>query len=276
MNKGVLFFAENNEKINYVKIAKTNAFLVRKYMNVGSSIVTNNESYEKDLDKFFDNVILIESSSKQKRRYAGYGHSNLLSYYNSNRAKAFDITPYDETILLDVDYLVFNDVLNLNWGSAEDVLMSRNAIDVLGNDLDVQEQRLFETTIPMYWATAVYFKKSEVAKKFFTLVKHIQKNYFYFCKFYEVRSGLYRNDYAFSIAAHIFGDFTDNGIKPISDTVLLTSTIHDKIMKVRNGNIELLAKEGNHHYPARVSQNVHLMNKYDLNSWAGEILHANQ
>lgn len=272
MSKGVLFFAENNEQINYVQLAKMNSVLVKKYMNVPCSIVTDKQ--DDSLVDYFDQVIISTKSKKQKRRYIGFDQYELLSYYNSNRTKCYDITPYDETILLDVDYLIFDDSLNKCWESVEPIMMSKHAVDVLGNELDPDEKRLFETTIPMYWATAVYFKKSDYAEKFFTLVNHVQKNYKYFSKMYEVRSNIYRNDYAFSIAAHIFGDFSDNSVASMPDSTLLTSSVFDIIMKIREGSIELLArdKENGYQYPARVEQNVHIMNKFDLQKFSQEII----
>lgn len=150
--------------------------------------------------------------------------------------------------------------------------MASEAVDVLGNRPSLKERRLFDTNIPMSWATVVYFRRSERARLFFELVKNVKTNWQFYTTMFNVSAGLYRNDYAFSIAAHLMNDCVDGGIKPIPNEKLLTSFAADKIMKIRKGEIDLAAKEDDWHYPVKVKQNLHYMNKFDLNDRADEIL----
>src|SRR5690606_27214653 len=72
------------------------------------------------------------------------------------------------------------------------------------------EVRLDKMGIPMYWATMVYFQKTERAKLLFDLVAHIKEKYDYYQFVYEFPGKLFRNDYAFSIAVHMLNGFLEN------------------------------------------------------------------
>ena len=58
----------------------------------------------------------------------------------------------------------------------------------------------FGKQLEMYWATVIYFDKSNESKCVFEMMKMIQKNYDHYSKLYRFRSSPYRNDYALSIA----------------------------------------------------------------------------
>jgi len=265
---GIVIFAENNEQINYVDIATANAHMIKNHMNVSVSIATSDDV----IDKIFDNVIKIPKSDEQTKSFIGYGKYEKLSYYNSNRTSIYDITPYNETIMIDADYLILDNSLNLCWGSDEEIMMSDTATNLYGGPMNLRERRLFDTNIPMSWATVVYFKKSERAKIFFKLVQNIQKNYAYYAGMFNIQAGLFRNDYAFSIASHLMSEAQTTNVKPLPDHVLLTSTPADKIMKIRKGKIDLVSKVDEWHYPVQMKQNFHYLNKFDLSERAKDIV----
>lgn len=274
-DRGVVIFANNNEQIDYIKIAAANAAMIKHHMGVPVALATND--HDATVTGPFSSIIFTDTPdiplSDQKRAFVGYGRYEKLAWKNTTRSLVRQFTPFKETIMIDADYLIMDDSLNACFGSSEDILMSSEAMDVLGNRTALKERRLFDTNIPMSWATVVYFKKhSEQAKLFFNLVEHIMKNWKYFTTMFNISSGIFRNDYAFSIAAHLMNDMQDGGIKPTSNETLLTSYAADKIMKIRKGEIDLVAKENDWHYPVKVTQNLHYMNKFDLNDRADEIL----
>jgi len=53
----------------------------------------------------------------------------------------------------------------------------------------------------------VYFRKTEANTIFFNLVKHIEQEWNHYRRVYQITSGLFRNDFAFSIAIHIMNGF---------------------------------------------------------------------
>jgi hypothetical protein len=76
--------------------------------------------------------------------------------------------------------------------------------DITGND-SYRFSR--NSMIPMVWATAIIFKKSQRAKAIFDMVKYVKQRYNYFCELYRIDFKNFRNDYAFAIALHQLGGF---------------------------------------------------------------------
>ena len=119
MTKGVLLFASNNKSIDYVKQAIFLAKRISKYMDLPTSIVTDTDTdirsmYPNDVD-VFDYVIHsndMNRNSTNKRYADGDFSDKTLKFNNKNRASAYDLTPYDSTIVMDTDYIISNDLLN--------------------------------------------------------------------------------------------------------------------------------------------------------------------
>jgi hypothetical protein len=85
---------------------------------------------------------------------------------------------------------------------------------------------------------------------------------------YQITSGVFRNDFAFSIAAHIMNGFRDgNFIKPmpgtkyfITDRDCIDQIIDDKFTFLieKQGTADCFAIQS-------TGSNVHIMNKFSLN-----------
>ena len=164
MSKGVLLFAQNNKKINYVKQAVFCANRIKKYMNLPVAIATNDIEYAKTISNdCFDNYISLESAkyTQNKHFYNGVYNTTILPWYNKNRSNCYYLTPFDETIVMDTDFIVSNDQLNYAFKTASNLMLYRDICDV-GFNRDLKEFKyITETSIPMYWATVVYFKKNQ-------------------------------------------------------------------------------------------------------------------
>ena len=107
MSKGCLVFAFNNEKINYIKQAESLAVRAKKFLNLHTTLVTD-INIQNDL---FDKIIVIEDNSYTvKKTYRNGNESERLSFKNSSRVLSYDLTPYDETIVLDSDTLVTENI----------------------------------------------------------------------------------------------------------------------------------------------------------------------
>ncbi len=282
MSKGLLFHAENNEQIDYVELAIASSLMAKERMNVPSALVVDGVSYaesnwkyyKKLFSKAFDEIVIIPPTKlKQERLYVSSDTRVRLSFNNENRINIYDYTPFDETLILDVDYLVYDDSLNSVWGN-EHPMISSKAISVLNNQLGIFDRRLSDKGIKMRWATVFYFQKGPIANRFFKLVKEICKNYSYYSHIYQTHYKYYRNDYTFSIAAHMLNDFNDNGyaVKELPIKIL-TSMPQDIVYRVTKDYIQLLSKDLTSNYlPVKVSLNVHVLNKFDLMKYAKEII----
>ena len=132
----------------------------------------------------------------------------------------------------------------------------------------VTDERLSDISLPMYWATVVYFKRSPFAKLFFDIVKHVQENYEFYVGSYGLSSGLYRNDYSFTIAAHLLSDKQKSIIRPLPFPLI--NSFGEEIVSVNTDSITLSDDNG---IPVKVSGlDVHLMNKFSLNEHLDEII----
>ena len=98
MSKGALLFAFNSPKYNYYDMAVATAKRINHFLDMPVTIVTDTESIPKNTNYTFDNVIVTTPGKNNKRDWG--------MWINKGRYQAFEFSPYDETILLDTDYMV--------------------------------------------------------------------------------------------------------------------------------------------------------------------------
>lgn len=276
MTRGFLMFAHNNPQVDYGLMALCNALMIKANSREGNvALVTDQGTYDwlvsnKGLslvDRSFDHVIIEDVEQTQSRRYNDTQYTTFtLPWHNSSRARAYYLTPFDETILVDCDYLIGDSCLDSVWGS-DSIRMNKHAISLMHQPLKI-EQWLEPFGIPMYWATCVYFRKDEQTKTFFDLVEVIKDNYDYYQCLYRFPGKLFRNDYAFSIAAHIMNGWTTDDISLPASTIL-TSSDHDDLLDIPARNeFVFLAEDATDTWKYRVSRtsgvSVHVMNKFSI------------
>lgn len=290
MTKGVLFFAHNNNQIDYGKMAYISALYAKKNLNVPVSIVTDSgtkrymlEHNKIDLDSVFDQVILSDKIkldlSQPRRYYDGSLEFKKSDFKNGHRSWAYQFSPYDQTLVIDVDLLIVNDRLNNVWESDSDFMINKYSHD-LARDRDLVEfVRVSDHGIDFFWATAFYFKKTPWTEAFFGLCQHIVENYEYYRFCYRIDSPLMRNDYVFSIAIHMMGGFTNKINPPSLPCEIYYSLDRDELIRVDNDKdfLFLIQKKGHlgEYTLARTSnQNIHIMNKFSINRNEKELLDA--
>jgi len=194
--KGVLLFAFNNGSIDYVKLANQSAVRIKKYLGLPTSVVTD-EMLQNGHN--FDSVILAKKPDHGIRHFSDKGRVN---WHNHDRCDAYDLSPYDETLLLDVDYLVNSNQLKILFELNKDFLCHTTSINVTGQSFESSNSYgLFD--MRMDWATVVYFKKTEISKSIFLSWKMVQENYNHYAELYQFKKRPFRNDYALSIALNI-------------------------------------------------------------------------
>ena len=289
-SRGVLMFAHNNTEIDYFRLAVVNALLVQKNLGIKNiTVVTDPFSLaqgEKTLGKrlikkAINNIIVIEKDKKFKalnqRLYKDTSHTaKYLPFYNVNRCDAYDLSPYDETILIDVDYLILSDTLNSCWGHNNELMMNWKYQDIMYERKDPSLARLNDMGITMYWATVVYFRKTEYVENFFNIVSHVKKNPQFYKDLYQWQGTLYRNDYSFSIAAHMMSGFVDKGI-PQLPTTLYKSFDTDDIHSAIDENTIVMYLEkprspGDFMLTKWQDIDLHIMNKWAINRVSDNLL----
>ena len=273
MSKGVLLFAQNNHEVDYIQMAIFAAERINKFLNVPVTLATDNLDYiEKtypDKSRVFDNIVAVNSTfTQQKQFYDGALTSKILPWKNFTRADSFDISPYDETLVMDVDYILNSNNLSKVWNSASDLAIYKTGYD-LAQWRDTSSFEYFnQYTIPFYWATVFYFKKTASAKAFFKIVQHIRYNWPYYRLLYAISSSSFRNDYAFSIAIHLLNGNTNTSSIASLPGKLYYTRDRDVLESYTDSTMTLLVEKKGHigEYTLMKTSNldVHVMNKYSL------------
>lgn len=215
MTVGALIFAHNNTGVDYTRLAVFCAKRVKKYLDIPVSLVTDNVGWlEKSYpDHTFDRVISTTVDESQKKLFHdGSISSRTLEWKNGTRFKAYNLTPYDTTLVLDSDMVICSDKLKSAIHRDVPFQIYKNSFDLAEWRDPTPFIRINEYSVPFYWATVFTFKKDPTTAAFFNLVEYIKKNWFYFRVLYNIEMNNFRNDFAFSIAIHIMngklnGDF---------------------------------------------------------------------
>lgn len=272
MSRGIVILANNTPEFNYAKIAcKSSEFVkanLKKFDEI--ALLTDPKTYDDNkeiIDSSFDRVIINKEKQKVNIRLFKDTSNNVIKdeWNNLGRSSVYELSPYDETLVIDCDYFVMSNVLDGVWGSQNDFMINAKFVDLAGR----QDERMIyvdEFTIPMYWATVFYFKKSEYANTLFTLISHIKEHYKYYCLLYNCPSGMYRNDFVFSIALHILNGNVANKTPSLPMEYLNNSFDLDDIYEFRSYNevVMMFAKKTNttEFLLGKISNmDIHIMNK---------------
>jgi hypothetical protein len=161
--------------------------------------------------------------------------SKIIPFVNSNRYSVWELSPYEQTLLIDSDYLIFSNKLNEYWSVDAPVMMGHSMTDLTGERGGILDGRVSETGVHMFWATTVMFDKSAESKFFFKLVDFVKDNYVYYADLFRFNPKQFRNDIAFSVAKHIMNGFetefayTLPPILTVFDKDILHSVDNDKL-----------------------------------------------
>lgn len=278
-DRGVLLIAYNNGKIDYQKLALIAARSVKMHMsNNHVTLLTDQPTFDslvKEIDGdqagiTFDHIIIdSEEHERNTRTHRDSPWTEFTTQFNNkNKHSIFQKTPYHQTLMLDVDYLIGNNTLDAVFETNSDVAMYKNAVSVRNYKPRIWEQKLHPDGIDMWWSTAVYWRSdSEVAKLFFGVWEHVKQNYNYYKWLYKFPGVLYRTDYAVSIATHILnGHRHGNVIHELPGKTMRFSEQIDDIVKFNKINdIMLMCPDPKELWKNIVSriknENVHVMNK---------------
>lgn len=292
MSNGILFFAHNNDQIDYGRMAYISAHYAKKNLKVPVSLVTDSgtkewmEKNNSSLD-IFDKIILtddvkldIEIIRANKRRYYdGSLDYKKAIFKNAYRAWAYELSPYDKTLVVDVDLLIANDRLSAIWDTDTDFMINKHSHDLARDRENFEFQRVSDHGIDFFWATTFYFTRTEWTKSFFGLCQHIIENYDYYRFVYRIDNHLLRNDYIFSIAIHMMGGFSNKVNPPSLPCEIYYITDRDELIKINDDKsftflIQKKSSLGEYTLARTYNQNVHIMNKFSINRLGKNLLEA--
>ena len=275
MIKGILIYAHNNRTVDYALMAIISGGLAKKHLGQPASLVTDQATvdwmieskiYEK-AKTVFENIFTVARPGSNNFRglYDGTERS-VVQFINGNRNSAYDITPYQRTLLIDADFLIFSNRLSEYWDIDSDVMIGESINDIYDNQrMGYHDRYVSDVGVKLYWATTVMFTKNTYSKMFFDLVRHIKDQYQYYADTYRFDSKQYRNDIAFSVARHILGGFEQSPMGCLPP--VLTLLDRDILHSVDASKLTVLVSPKlNDNYCAASIQNldIHIMNKQSI------------
>jgi hypothetical protein len=183
-SRGIVAFADNTPTTDYVSIAHKTLEIASKTLNLPYTILSNGaqqiDNYRYDID-----------------------YLEFVKWNNLSRYKVFELSPYDETLVIDADYLVLDNKIKFIFETNWDYILQRQSYALTQEWPDT----MGSYSLPFVWATVFAFRKTPKAKLFFNLVERIQNNYEYYHTLFNIRERNYRNDYAFAIADYIVNGY---------------------------------------------------------------------
>lgn len=187
MTRGVLLFAHNNGVVDYYRMAAYTASRIERFLKLPTSIVTD----ENSITSYYAWDHLITRTPDTSNR------KTTDVWINKGRYQAYELSPYDDTIVLDTDYLINSNRLLQLFEYPVDFmchydchyLMTNAAIETVGR-----------WGSPTMWATVLRFQKSHLSESIFNMMRLIQTNYQHYSNIYNFQRGSFRNDYALTIA----------------------------------------------------------------------------
>jgi len=218
--QGVMVYCINTDQYRYDRIAAKTVPLLVENLGMPITVVTNEDTrpYLPVMESV-DHVV-IENQT---------GNSiNGKPWHNLDRHRAYDLSPYDKTLLVDIDFFCYSDNLLTLFDTDHDFLVHDQVHDVTGKD-SYNFRRA--SAIPMVWATLIFFKKSMYARAIFDMVGYIKANYQFYCDLYRIDFTNFRNDYAFAIALQQINGF---GSYPVIPTKLCTLPARAKVTSVND------------------------------------------
>jgi len=261
MSKGAIIFAYNST-LNYVAMATIAAKLVKKYLDIPVTLITNATDVE---DGVFDQIVYNDLGESKFERVFRFGSGKeKVIWHNQNRSSAYDLSPYDQTLLIDADYLVFDNQLKFLFDSNLEIACFNHVTDITGSKNLQAHAKVGSPGIPMQWATVMYFTKSTLAEGVFLFMQMIRKNYMYYSAAYNFDTQLFRNDFALSIALQAMTGYNNYNFTAIPGT-LMTANPEVEILEVRKSG-ELIfnwqTRDKSKTLMTRIRDtNLHIMNK---------------
>ncbi len=167
-SKGFVLIAQNSE-YDYVQQACTLAMSIKATNEAKICLITNDKVPSR-YEKLFDVIKPIPWSDDAKDN----------AWKVDNRWKLYHASPYDETIVLDTDMLVLQNI-DTWWKFLEnyEVFYTSNVYTYRGEKVvdNYYRKTYIANNLPNVYAGFHYFKKCDFAKEFYTLLELVMNNW---------------------------------------------------------------------------------------------------
>jgi hypothetical protein len=263
MNQGVVLFAFDNEAFSYRRMAEWSAQRIHRHLKLPVTLITDRDTDSKN----FDQVIVIDNPTSGSRYFADADMS--VAWHNHSRSQAAALSPYDQTLVLDTDYVVASDCLLTLFSSDQDFLCHDRAWDVTGLTDYSGLNNFGRNRMPMSWATVMYFRRSDTTDMIFHIMTMIRDHWSHYRDLHGLPArNTFRNDHALSIALNIVRGNCPRG--PSIPWALASVDPHHHITQTEcdTFRVEFVDAAQKPRYLVLQGQDLHVMGKQDL----GEII----
>lgn len=200
MTRGFIVLAQNSD-VDYVRQAYALALSIKATQPTINNIsLITNDTVPEEYVSAFDKIIPIPFGDQ----------AEASEWKVENRWKLYHASPYDETIALDADVLILENIERIwKFTKERNLFFSSNVRDYKGRVItDRTYRKTFEENdLPDLYSGMYYFRKSAESLEFFKLVEFITYNWQRI--FYEVApkqtQKFFSMDVTFSIAAKLLG-----------------------------------------------------------------------
>lgn len=221
MRQGVLMYCFDTTQVCYHRVANASMALVTQHLDLPITVITNHATLAAWKNRPEANYVTVHNATNNTKLG--------LPWHNLERCEAFAHSPYDRTIVMDVDYLCFSSKLQRLCASHHDFLIHDRAHDVTHRQSLAYDKM---SMLPLVWATVLIFSKTQQVRRIFDAVKLVKQHYQHYCNLYRIDYRYFRNDYAFAIALNQVNGYHGYDVIPDSiatlphDCKILSRDVH--------------------------------------------------
>lgn len=202
--RGFLTFAQNSDTADYLKLAYVQALSIKlTQKNNNCSVIVDQKTMDQVTDKhreIFDHIILLPEDDAVDD-----------SWKLRNEWKAFQLTPYYETIKVESD-IIFPISIDHWWPTLQqyEIILTSKVMSYEGNigTSRAYRQLFDENNLPDLYSGLMYFRYSRTTAEFFDAARQIYLNWELFrdqilTKCFDTNP---TTDVVFAIAARMIGE----------------------------------------------------------------------
>jgi hypothetical protein len=169
VSKGFLVLAQSTSEVDYIQQAYALALSIKfSQQSITNISIVTNDPVPEPYQWAFDNIIPIPWYKEGSR------------YQAENRWKLYHATPYEETIVLDTDMLLLEDIEEwwnycINYDLRFCSRIKNHKLDVIVDTIHRKPFLVNKLTSPYY--ALHYFKKSDTSYEFYKVLEFVCNNW---------------------------------------------------------------------------------------------------
>lgn len=216
-----------NSDFDYVRQACLAAMSIRATNSNASICLITNDPVPARYKQLFDHIVEIPWGD----------HAESEDWKISNRWKIYHAIPYDETVVIDTDMLVLQDISSwFDFLKNYDLFYTSNVLTYRGEIVtnDYYRKAFTKFDLPNLYSGFHWFKKSDLSHEFYTWLEMITNNW---QQFYKTHAGgkTFQKTCSMDLSAAIAAKIMNIESQITNPTVRYPSFVHMK-PKIQNWN----------------------------------------